>query len=106
MNSFLRIKGEPKEIGSCLDLPAREAMVSDTRDRSRDKATLPKQLPERACQEARCRFWKTVFRGWASGFSAFHLQRRKVVASGSPSLPFQKVLFISVSHAHRGIRGF
>lgn len=64
-------------------MPAREAMVSDTRDRSRDKATLPKQLSGRACQEARCCFWKTVFRGWASGFSAFHLQRRKVVASGS-----------------------
>lgn len=81
-------------------------MVSDTRDRSRDKATLPKQLPGRACQEARCCVWKTVFRGWASGFSAFHLQRKKVVASGSPSLPFQKVLFRSVRNAHRGIRGF
>lgn len=82
-------------------------MVSDTRDRSRDKATLPKQLSGRACQEARCCFWKTVFRGWASGFSAFHLKGRKVVASGSPpSLPFQKVLFLSERNTHRWISGF
>lgn len=37
----LRIKGELKGIGSCLDMPAREAMVSDTRDRPRDNCKAP-----------------------------------------------------------------
>lgn len=32
----LRIKGELKGIGSCLDMAAREARASDTRDRQRD----------------------------------------------------------------------
>lgn len=40
-DEFLRIKGEPKGIGSCLDMPAREAMVSDTRDRARDNSSAP-----------------------------------------------------------------
>lgn len=37
----LRTKGEPKGIGSCLDMPAREAMVSDTRDRPKDNCKAP-----------------------------------------------------------------
>lgn len=37
----LRIKGEPKGAGSCLDMPASEAMVSDPRDRPRDNCKAP-----------------------------------------------------------------
>lgn len=37
----LRIKGEPKGIGRCMDMPAREATVSDTRDRPRDNCKSP-----------------------------------------------------------------
>lgn len=37
----LRTKGEPKGIGSCLDMPAREATVSDTRDRPKDNCKAP-----------------------------------------------------------------
>lgn len=37
----LRIKGESKGVGSCLDMPAREATVSDTRDRPRDNCKAP-----------------------------------------------------------------
>lgn len=44
--AVLRTEGEPREIGSCLDVPAREARVSETRDRpSETTAKLPKQLP-------------------------------------------------------------
>lgn len=37
----LRIKGERKGVGSCLDMPAREATVSDTRDRPGDNCKAP-----------------------------------------------------------------
>lgn len=50
----------------------------------------PKQLPCRACQEARCCFWKSVFPGRASGFRAFHLKRRIKVVKTEALLPLKK----------------
>lgn len=51
-------------------------------------AKLPKQLAGRACQDARCCFWKRIFCGWASGVRALHLNRRKEVVKGSALTAF------------------
>ena len=37
----LRIKGELKGTGSCLDVPVRDAMVSEARDRPGDNCRAP-----------------------------------------------------------------
>lgn len=43
--AVLRTEGEPRGIGSCLDVPAREARVSET-DRARQLQSSPSSSPE------------------------------------------------------------